>query len=88
MGGGQTKVYTPGSGDDDSLPSKDANETPLIRLVNLVHYLDHHVPADNAKCRAALVEIMGIIKTYRDHNRCHSLCQKILRITLPVGTVI
>ena len=66
MGGGQTKVYTPGSGDDDSLPSKDANETPLIRLVNLVHYLDHHVPADNAKCRAALVELMGIMKTYRD----------------------
>ena len=59
MGGGQTKVYTPGSGDDESLPSKDANETPLIRLVNLAHYLDHHVPADNVKCREALAEIMA-----------------------------
>ena len=66
MGGGQTKVYTPGSGDDESLPSKDANETPLIRLVNLAHYLDHHVPADNVKCREALAEIMDVIKTYRD----------------------
>ena len=24
------------------------------------------MPADNAKCRAALVELMGIMKTYRD----------------------
>jgi hypothetical protein len=66
MGGGQTKVYTPKSEGDYALPERDENETPLIRLVHLVSYLDHHVPKDNQKCREAVEELQNMIAKYQD----------------------